>query len=73
MLKVKVVFFASLKERIGQSEYLAEIALPLSIGDLKHLLASQLNQGSALHCLKREFNLLSTLNSPETQIWSLKP
>lgn len=48
MLKVKVVFFASLKERIGQSEYLAEIALPLSIGDLKHLLASQLNQGSAL-------------------------
>jgi molybdopterin synthase sulfur carrier subunit len=48
MSKVRVVFFASLKERIGQSEYVVETTLPLSIGDLKRLLASQLSQGSAL-------------------------
>lgn len=48
MSKVKVVFFASLKESIGQSEYVAELALPLSLGELKRQLANELDKGQAL-------------------------
>lgn len=48
MAKVKVVFFASLKESIGQSEYIAELVLPLSISELKHQLANELDKGEAL-------------------------
>jgi|TARA_R110001606_G_scaffold155751_1_gene298021 molybdopterin synthase sulfur carrier subunit len=48
MSKVRVVFFASLKESIGQSEYIAELALPLSISELKHQLANELDKGQAL-------------------------
>ncbi|WP_346729491.1 MoaD/ThiS family protein [Marinomonas lutimaris] len=48
MPKVRVVFFASLKESIGQSEYIAELALPLSISELKHQLANELDNGQAL-------------------------
>jgi molybdopterin synthase sulfur carrier subunit len=48
MTKVRVVFFASLKESIGQSEYIAELALPLSIGELKKQLSNELDRGQAL-------------------------
>lgn len=48
MHKVRVVFFASLKESIGLSEYIAELALPLSISELKHQLANELDEGQAL-------------------------
>ncbi|UTW01321.1 MoaD/ThiS family protein [Marinomonas rhizomae] len=48
MSKVKVVFFASLKESIGQNEYVAELALPLSLGELKQQLANELDKGQAL-------------------------
>lgn len=48
MSKVRVVFFASLKERIGQSDCIVELALPLSIGELKQHLANELEQGQAL-------------------------
>ncbi|QRV23934.1 MoaD/ThiS family protein [Marinomonas foliarum] len=48
MPKVRVVFFASLKESIGLSEYIAEVAMPLSIGELKHQLATELDKGQTL-------------------------
>lgn len=46
--RVKVVFFASLKEALGQSEYVAELGLPLSIGQIKQQLARELKNGEAL-------------------------
>lgn len=48
MPKVRVVFFASLKESVGQSEHVAELVTPLSISDLKHQLAIELDKGQAL-------------------------
>jgi molybdopterin synthase sulfur carrier subunit len=48
MTKVRVVFFASLKESIGQSEYFVKLALPLSIGELKQQLSGELDRGQAL-------------------------
>uniref|UniRef100_A6VX23 ThiamineS protein n=1 Tax=Marinomonas sp. (strain MWYL1) TaxID=400668 RepID=A6VX23_MARMS len=48
MPKVRVVFFASLKESIGQSEYIAVLTLPLSIGELKQQLANELDKGQVL-------------------------
>ena len=48
MPKVRVVFFASLKESIGQSEYIADLTLPLSIGELKQQLANELDNGQVL-------------------------
>lgn len=48
MPNVKVVFFASLKERIGQSEYKVLIDLPVSIGELKQHLAKEIDNGQAL-------------------------
>ena len=46
--KVNVVFFASLKEKIGQGSCIVELELPISIGQLKQKLASELKQGQAL-------------------------
>lgn len=46
--RVKVVFFASLKELIGQESYSVELVLPLSIAQLKQQVASELDKGSAL-------------------------
>ncbi|PYF84699.1 molybdopterin synthase subunit MoaD [Marinomonas alcarazii] len=48
MSKVRVVFFASLRERIGHSEYMTELDAPLSIAELKQQLASELDKGQAL-------------------------
>ncbi|WP_441853356.1 MoaD/ThiS family protein [Marinomonas polaris] len=48
MLKVRVVFFASLKESIGQSEYIVELSLPMSICELKNQLAKELDKGKEL-------------------------
>lgn len=46
--KVKIVFFASLKETIGQGDYCIELILPLSIAQLKQQLASEFEKGHAL-------------------------
>ncbi|ETX11742.1 molybdopterin synthase small subunit [Marinomonas ushuaiensis DSM 15871] len=46
--KVNVVFFASLKEVIGQANYSIELVLPLSIAQLKQQLVSELDKGDAL-------------------------
>lgn len=46
--KVSVVFFASLKEIIGQGSYSVELTLPLSIAQLKQQLANELDNGQAL-------------------------
>ncbi|NLQ16313.1 MoaD/ThiS family protein [Marinomonas sp. M1K-6] len=48
MPSVKVVFFASLKERIGQGECRVEVVLPVTIGELKQQLANELAHGQAL-------------------------
>ncbi|RBP84570.1 MoaD/ThiS family protein [Marinomonas rhizomae] len=48
MSKVRVVFFASLKENLGQGECLVELALPLSIAELKRQLADGLDKGEVL-------------------------
>ena len=48
MLKVNVVFFASLKEAIGQGSYQAVIDLPMTIGELKQRLSNELENGKAL-------------------------
>lgn len=45
---VNVVFFASLKETIGQGRYSIKLALPLSIAQLKQQLANELEKGHAL-------------------------
>lgn len=47
-MKVNIVFFASLKEKIGQSSYLAELDLPMTIGQLKQTLSRELDQGDAI-------------------------
>jgi molybdopterin synthase sulfur carrier subunit len=46
--KVNIVFFASLKETLGQSSCVVELDLPISIGKLKQHLANELEQGQAL-------------------------
>jgi molybdopterin synthase sulfur carrier subunit len=46
--KVRVVFFASLKDIIGQGNYSIELVLPLSIAQLKQQLANELDNGEAL-------------------------
>ena len=46
--KVNIVFFASLKETIGQGNYTIALNLPLSIAQLKQQLASELDKGNAL-------------------------
>lgn len=48
MSKIRVVFFASLREKIGQSEYITELAMPLSIGEFKQQLAIELDNGQPL-------------------------
>ncbi|MCB5162793.1 MoaD/ThiS family protein [Marinomonas algarum] len=48
MSKVKVVFFASLKEAVGLSEYLVELDLPISVGELRQYLVDHLDKGGAL-------------------------
>jgi len=48
MPKINVVFFASLKETIGQGSYQVELDLPLTIGALKQQLANELENGKAL-------------------------
>ncbi|MBJ7538994.1 MoaD/ThiS family protein [Marinomonas transparens] len=48
MSKVNVVFFASLKESLGQSAYQAELELPMSIGQLKQHLAECFENGKTL-------------------------
>lgn len=47
-MKVNIVFFASLKEKIGQSSYLAELDLPMTIGQLKQVLSRELDKGDAI-------------------------
>lgn len=48
LAKVNIVFFASLKEKIGQSSYLAELDLPITIGQLKQQLSNELDKGDAV-------------------------
>ena len=48
MLSVNVVFFASLKEIIGQDSCIIKLELPVSIGQLKQKLANELKNGQAL-------------------------
>lgn len=48
MPRVKVVFFASLKEAMGKSEHHVELDLPLTIAQIKQQLASDLAHGDAL-------------------------
>ena len=48
MPNVKVVFFASLKERVGHGECNTEVELPLSISELKQHLAKELDNGQVL-------------------------
>ncbi|MBD5771935.1 MoaD/ThiS family protein [Marinomonas colpomeniae] len=48
MLSVNVVFFASLKEIIGQDSCVITLDLPVSIGQLKQKLANELKNGQAL-------------------------
>ena len=48
MTKVKVVFFASLKESIKQDTYTVECELPMTIAKLKEQLSSELEYGQSL-------------------------
>ncbi len=48
MTKVKVVFFASLKESVKCDAYTLECDLPMSIAQLKTQLSSELENGQAL-------------------------
>jgi molybdopterin synthase sulfur carrier subunit len=48
MPKVNVVFFASLKEAIGQGVYQVTFDFPITIGELKQKLAKELENGKAL-------------------------
>jgi molybdopterin synthase sulfur carrier subunit len=48
MSKVNVVFFASLKEAIGQSTFQMTLDFPLTIGELKQQLAEELKDGKKL-------------------------
>lgn len=48
MPRVKVVFFASLKEAMGKNEHHVELNLPLTIAQIKQQLANELDHGDAL-------------------------
>lgn len=45
---INIVFFASLKESMGMSEYQVELAEPIRIVDLKQRLSEELEQGELL-------------------------
>ncbi|MCV2402816.1 MoaD/ThiS family protein [Marinomonas sp. C2222] len=48
MQNVNVVFFASLKERMGIASYEAQLNLPVTVEELKHKLSKELNNGGSL-------------------------
>lgn len=48
MSSVKIVFFASLKDVIGQDSCVMALELPLSIAQLKQILSNELTNGQAL-------------------------
>ncbi|BFM48107.1 molybdopterin synthase sulfur carrier subunit [Marinomonas sp. THO17] len=48
MTTINVVFFAALREQMGISNYSFDLIEEMTIGELKHTLASQLEQGRLL-------------------------
>lgn len=51
MTEITVVFFASLKESLGVGQCQAAGEFPMTIKELKQILAAQLNNGEALQAL----------------------
>mgnify|MGYP001954886001 CR=1 FL=1 len=48
MTSIKVVFFASLKDGVGMSDCIIDADLPISIAELKAVLADHLDNGQIL-------------------------
>lgn len=48
MPNVKIVFFASLKERIGVASYKAQLNLPITVEELKTQLSKELEGGESI-------------------------